>query len=87
MYAISLTKSVAQSKWSGLAKIIQFSGNGTYTATNEGITLGSDTAGGRHNKYAEAASWLSDNIREADCMDWEADIDDLEFESVHAWQG
>lgn len=27
-------------------------------------------------KYPEAAEWLSDNIRERDCMDWECEVDD-----------
>jgi len=28
-------------------------------------------------KYPEAAEWLSDNIRERDCMDWECEIEDI----------
>lgn len=28
-------------------------------------------------KYPEAAEWLSDNIRERDCMDWECEIQDI----------
>ena len=27
---------------------------------------------------AEASEWLSDNIREADAMDWEYEIEDFE---------
>ena len=28
-------------------------------------------------KYPEAAEWLSDNIRERDCMDWECGVEDI----------
>jgi hypothetical protein len=28
-------------------------------------------------EYAAAAEWLSNNIREGDCMDWEAEIEEL----------
>lgn len=28
-------------------------------------------------EYAEAAEWLSNNIKEADCMDWEAELEEL----------
>lgn len=28
-------------------------------------------------KYPEASEWLSDNIRERDCMDWECEIEDI----------
>ncbi|MFV0376892.1 MAG: hypothetical protein ACK5JD_06260 [Mangrovibacterium sp.] len=27
--------------------------------------------------YPKAAEWLSDHIREADCMDWEAELEEL----------
>jgi len=29
------------------------------------------------SKYPDAYDWLSDNIRERDCMDWEAEIEDV----------
>ena len=29
-------------------------------------------------RYSEAADWLSNNIRERDCMDWECEIDGFE---------
>jgi hypothetical protein len=29
------------------------------------------------SKYPEAYEWLSDNIRERDCMDWEAEIEEV----------
>jgi len=29
------------------------------------------------NKYVEAAEWLTENIRERDCMDWEYEIEDI----------
>lgn len=29
------------------------------------------------NKYVEAAEWLTENIRERDCMDWECEIEDI----------
>jgi len=28
-------------------------------------------------KYPEASEWLSDNIRERDCMDWECEIEEI----------
>lgn len=28
-------------------------------------------------KYPEAAEWLTGNIRERDCMDWECEIEDI----------
>lgn len=31
-------------------------------------------------KYTEAAEWLSNNIRERDCMDWEAEIEEAELD-------
>jgi len=34
-----------------------------------------DPSGSR--KYADAADWLSDNIRERDCMDCEAEIEEV----------
>ena len=30
------------------------------------------------NEYQLAAEWISENIKEADCMDWECEIDDLD---------
>ena len=27
--------------------------------------------------YPEATEWLCDNIREADCMDWKAELEEL----------
>lgn len=32
---------------------------------------------GSISKYSDAYEWLSDNIRERDCMDWEAEIEDV----------
>ena len=29
------------------------------------------------SKYPDAYEWLSDNIRERDCMDWEAEIEEM----------
>jgi hypothetical protein len=29
------------------------------------------------SKYPDAYEWLSDNIRERDCMDWSAEVDDV----------
>ncbi len=29
------------------------------------------------SKYPDAYEWLSDNIRERDCMDWEAEIEEV----------
>lgn len=29
------------------------------------------------SKYPDAYEWLSDNIREHDCMDWEAEIEEV----------
>jgi hypothetical protein len=29
------------------------------------------------SKYPDAYEWLSDNIRERDCMDWSAEIEDV----------
>jgi hypothetical protein len=29
------------------------------------------------SKYPDAYDWLSDNIRERDCMDWEAEIEEV----------
>ena len=29
-------------------------------------------------KYGEAEEWLSDNIKEGDCFDWTAEIEDIE---------
>jgi hypothetical protein len=29
------------------------------------------------SKYPDAYEWLSDNIREPDCMDWSAEIEDV----------
>ena len=29
------------------------------------------------SKYSDAYEWLSDNIRERDCMDWEAEIEEV----------
>ena len=43
-------------------------------AIDNGRELGTDTQTG---EYAEASSWLMDNIQEKDCMDWECEIDDL----------
>ena len=28
-------------------------------------------------KYADAAEWLSDNVKERDCMEWYAEVDDI----------
>lgn len=44
-------------------------------AANNSKTLDLDTRGDK--RYAEATEWLIDNIKEADCMDWECEIDDL----------
>ena len=32
---------------------------------------------GNISKYPDAYDWLSDNIRECDCMDWEAEIEEV----------
>jgi hypothetical protein len=29
------------------------------------------------NKYPDVADWMSSNVREIDCMNWKAEIDDL----------
>ncbi|WP_299576638.1 hypothetical protein [uncultured Sunxiuqinia sp.] len=36
-----------------------------------------DEIDGSSMTYSDAAEWLSDNIRERDCMDWECEIDEL----------
>lgn len=36
-----------------------------------------DTLEPDNMKYPDATEWLSDNIREKDCMDWECEIYDL----------
>lgn len=41
-------------------------------AAEDGRTI---EAGGE--MYTEAAEWLSNNIRERDCMDWEAEIQEI----------
>lgn len=28
-------------------------------------------------KYPDVADWMSSNVREGDCMDWKAEIDEL----------
>lgn len=33
--------------------------------------------GGIISKYPDAYAWLSDNIRERDCMEWSAEIEDV----------
>lgn len=33
-----------------------------------------------HEDYREAADWLSQNIREHDCMDWSAEVDEISEE-------
>ncbi len=30
------------------------------------------------SKYPDAYEWLTDNIKERDCMDWSAEIEDIE---------
>lgn len=30
-------------------------------------------------EYTDAAEWLSNNIREADCMDWNAEIEEIDL--------
>jgi hypothetical protein len=30
-------------------------------------------------EYLDAAEWLSSNVREADCMDWSIEIDDISY--------
>ncbi len=32
---------------------------------------------GRSDRYTEALNWLSNNIKEADSMDWEADVEEI----------
>jgi len=32
--------------------------------------------------YTEAAEWISSNIQERDCMDWECDVEDIELEAL-----
>lgn len=29
------------------------------------------------HKYPDVAEWMSSNVRERDCMDWKAEIDEL----------
>ena len=33
-------------------------------------------------EYQEAADWLRDNIKEADCMDWVAEVDEISEHEV-----
>lgn len=33
-------------------------------------------------EYREAADWLHENIKEADCMDWVAEVDDISEHEV-----
>lgn len=41
------------------------------------VDQNSDTIDPSWMKYPEAADWLSNNIKEGDCMQWEVEIDDL----------
>ena len=36
-----------------------------------------NTIQGTGLKYSDAAEWLSDNIKERDCFEWETEIDDV----------
>lgn len=45
------------------------------SAVNNYKELGMDTRDDK--RYAEATEWLIDNIKERDCFDWSAEIDDF----------
>jgi hypothetical protein len=48
-----------------------------YDQIVEAAENGDDIDPSDPRKYTDAADWLSDNIRERDCMDWEAEIEDV----------
>jgi len=48
-----------------------------YDQINEAINNGDEIDPSGMPKYPEAAEWLSDNIREGDCMAWVAEIVDV----------
>ncbi len=47
-----------------------------YDQINEAIKNG-DKIDATNIKYGEAGSWLSDKIKERDCFEWEAEIDQI----------
>lgn len=48
-----------------------------YDQIVEAAENGDDIDPSDPRKYADAADWLSENIRERDCMDWEAEIEEV----------
>ena len=48
-----------------------------YDQINEAMDNGDEIDPTGMPKYPKAAEWLSDNIREGDCMDWSAEVEDI----------
>jgi hypothetical protein len=48
-----------------------------YDQINEAAENGDEISISGMSEYPEALQWLSDNIRESDCMDWVAEIEDV----------
>ena len=48
-----------------------------YDQINEAAENGDEISISGMSEYPEALQWLSDNIREGDCMDWVAEIEDI----------
>jgi len=51
--------------------------NDVYDQIHEANENGNDIHLGGVSEYPEALQWLMDNIREGDCIDWEAEIEDF----------
>lgn len=48
-----------------------------YDQLDEASNNGKGISTSSEPEYPEAAQWLSDNIREGDCMQWSAIIEDM----------
>ena len=48
-----------------------------YDQIVEAAENGDDIDPSDPRKYADAANWLLDNISERDCMDWDAEIEEV----------
>ncbi len=48
-----------------------------YDQINEAADNGDEISISGLSEYPEALEWLSSNIREGDCMDWVAEIEDI----------
>ena len=53
-----------------------------YDQINEAAENGDEISISGMSEYPEALQWLSDNIRERDCMDWEAEIEEMSENSL-----